>query len=71
LELWHKILTTAYLITNDGDYNTLITTFQHYNVRWRLITPDKFSASRLIKTIWGDILNLQDIKYKIQKALIS
>jgi len=68
-EFCNQKLTKAYLITNDWDYNSLIEFFVSNNIRWKLITPDSKSASKNIKSISGWILDLQDIKSKIQKKL--
>ena len=67
LELKDRIVSTAYLVTNDGGYNTLIMTLQNYNVWWCLLTPDWYIASRLLKRCQVKIINMQDIKSKIQK----
>ncbi len=59
-------LSKAYLVTNDGDYNTLIEVFQDYWVWWKLITPDINTASKLLKRITRPI-DIDDIKNRIQK----
>jgi uncharacterized LabA/DUF88 family protein len=60
-------LSKAYLITNDGDYNTLIQFFIDEWVLWWLILSDRKSASYLIKKLNKTILDIQDIQSKIQK----
>jgi uncharacterized LabA/DUF88 family protein len=56
-----------YLMTNDGDYNTLIEVFQKHTMWWKLFTPDIKTASKMIKNLAGQTIDLQDIKERIQK----
>lgn len=65
LDLCRRGLEKAYLITNDGDYNTLMKTFIEEWVFGGLIVSDDKSASKLIKKFNRTILSLQDIKSKI------
>lgn len=52
-DICEEWLQKAYLITNDGDYNTLIHTFKQRWVFGYLITPDSKTASHLIKRAAG------------------
>ena len=61
-------LSKAYLITNDGDYNTLIQTCIDEGVFGWLVVADRQTASHLIKKFKKTILDIQDIKVKIQKT---
>lgn len=65
LDLRRESLQEAYLITNDGDYNSLMKVLIQEWVFAGLIVPDRRSASRLIKDFNRTILDLQEIKTKI------
>ncbi len=60
-------LTQVYLVTNDGDYNTLVRTFIDHNVFAWLIAPDASNISKLLTRLVKDIIDLQRIKHIIQK----
>ena len=60
-------LTQVYLVTNDGDYNTLVKTFIDHNVFAWLIAPDASNISKLLTRLVKDIIDLQRIKHIIQK----
>lgn len=68
LDLCRNWLEKAYLITNDGDYNTLVQTFMDEWVLWWLIAPCEKTTSKLLKEMRCIILDLQDVKSKIQKT---
>ncbi|HMY80525.1 MAG TPA: NYN domain-containing protein [Candidatus Absconditabacterales bacterium] len=68
LDFYEGGLTKTYLITNDGDYNTLIKMCQQKGIRGKLFTPDIHTASTLLKKIDNPI-DINDIKHKIQKNL--
>lgn len=67
LDFCRNWLQKAYVVTNDGDYNTLIDILQQENVFWWLILPDAYSASHLIKRLAKDFIDIQRIKHIIQK----
>ena len=65
-DICEEWLTKAYLITNDGDYNTLVDVFQHRWVFGYLMVPDFASASRLLKkSAWWYVQDIQRIKHII------
>lgn len=66
-DLWKHGLEKAYLVTNDGDYNTLIQTLIDEWVFGWLLAPDAKTASRLITQISWTIVDIQRIKHLIQK----
>lgn len=66
-DLTDATLTEAYLMTNDGDYNTLIKTFQEYRVWGRLITPDIRTASKALTRIVQDPIDLQYLRKLVEK----
>lgn len=67
IDLYEWWLTKIYLITNDGDYNTLIKVCQQKWIRGKLFTPDIHTASTLLKRLDNPI-DINDIKHKIQKT---
>jgi hypothetical protein len=64
---WWKT-STAYLMTNDWDYNTLVKTFIEHWVWWTLISPDANTLSKLLTRLSKDIVDLQRVKHLIQKS---
>lgn len=66
-DLTDATLTEAYLMTNDGDYNTLIKTFQEYRVWGRLIAPDIRTASKALTRIVQDPIDLQYLRKLVEK----
>ena len=66
-DLTSWVLTQAFLVTNDGDYNTLVKTFIKHGVFAKLIVPDSATVSKLLTRLVRDIVDLQRIKHIIQK----
>lgn len=66
-DLWKNNLQVAYLVTNDGDYNSLIKKLIEEKVFGGLIVPDRKTASRLIKKFNRTILDIQEIRAKVKK----
>ena len=67
LEMKDSVIEKGYIVTNDGDYNTLVSTMKSYGVFWELLLPNIKTASRLLKKECVRMIDLQDIKHKIQK----
>jgi hypothetical protein len=67
-ELTWWLTSTAYLMTNDWDYNTLVKTFIEHWVWWTLISPDVSTVSKLLTRLSKDIVDLQRVKHLIQKS---
>ena len=62
-------LVKAYIMTNDGDYNSLIDYLYDHHVWGGLFAPDIKTASRMIKNSKSyPIIDLQDIQEKIKKS---
>ena len=56
----------AYLITNDGDYNTLVDVFKYRWVFGSLIAPDYNTTSKLLKqAAWSLVQDMQRLKHLI------
>jgi uncharacterized LabA/DUF88 family protein len=65
LEWW---MSQAYLVTGDGDYNTLVDLLRQRNALWRVLIPHRDKASKLLKKSAGPHIQiLQDLKYLIEK----
>lgn len=61
-------LTCAYLISSDGDYNTLVDFFRDKQILGRVLIPTRKSASKLLKqAAQSDIQSLEDLHYFLQK----
>ena len=68
LDLLEWELTSAYLVTGDGDYNTLVDLLKKRNKLGRVLIPHRDKASKLLKkSAWPDVQVLEDIRYFIQK----
>ena len=68
LDLFEGNLSEAYLVTGDGDYNTLVKLLKDRKLLWKVFIPNKDKSSKLIrKAAWSDIITLESIKYFIQK----
>jgi len=68
LDLCEQWLVTAYLVTWDGDYNTLVHLLRERWVLGRVLIPHRDKASKLLKkAAWPDIQVLEDIRYFIEK----
>jgi uncharacterized LabA/DUF88 family protein len=72
-EIKDWILKRAFLVTNDWDYNSLIKSFQEYNVFGWLISPDWRTVSKLLTRISKDIIDLQRARHLLEnkKTLLS
>ena len=67
-DLFEEWLTKAIIVTNDGDYNTLVDILKQRNVFDRLILPDGVTASRQLKQSAGwYIQDIQSIRHLIEK----
>jgi len=65
LEWW---LIKAYLVTWDGDYNTLVDLFREREALWRVLIPHRNKASKLLKkSAWPHVQVLEDIRFFIEK----
>lgn len=68
LDMLEGSLESAYLVTGDGDYNTLVTLLYK---RWKLgrvLIPHRDKASKLLKKAAGPhVQSLSDIRYFIEK----
>lgn len=61
-------LTKAYLVSGDGDYNTLVHFFRQRGVLGRVLIPHREKASKLLKkATWPDIQVLEDLRFFIEK----
>lgn len=68
IDFYDSWLHQAYLITNDGDYNSLIDFFKHRNIFWGLITGNFQTAGRLLRKAAGKhIRDIQRIKHLIEE----
>lgn len=68
LDMLEWTLSCAYLVTGDGDYNTLVTLLYQRNKLWRVLIPHKDKASKLLKKAAGPhVQSLADIRYFIEK----
>ncbi len=66
-DLQEQSLVSAYLISNDGDYNTLLKVWKEQWIFGWLIVPDAKTASHMTTKIAKDFLDLQRIKHLIMK----
>ena len=65
VEWW---LTKAYLVSGDGDYNTLVKFWRERGVLGRVLIPHRDKASKLLKkAAWPDIQVLEDVRFFIEK----
>lgn len=70
LDLLEGELSSAYLVTGDGDYNTLVDLLKKRNKLWRVLIPHRDKASKLLKkSAWPDVQVLEDIRYFIEKKV--
>ena len=68
LDLFEWNLSQAYLVTWDGDYNTLVNLLKNRNMLWKVFIPNKNKSSKLLrKSAWSSIITLESIKYFIEK----
>ena len=67
LDMCEEWLKSAYIVTNDGDYNTLINLCKERYVLGWLITPDAVKASKMLTKIAWDIIDMQEIRQYIEK----
>jgi len=68
LDLFEWKLTKAYIVSWDGDYNTLVDLLKVRWILWKVFIPNKKKSSKLIrKSAWSDIITLESIKYFIEK----
>jgi hypothetical protein len=68
LDLCERWLIKAYLVTWDGDYNTLVDLFRKRDVLWRVMIPQKRKASKLLKkSAWSSIQTLEDLRFFLEK----
>lgn len=68
LDLFECGLHQAYIMTNDGDYNTLVDLLVDRGKLWHIITPNHKEASRLLKqSAWWRIQDVQRIKHLVEK----
>ena len=67
LDMCEEWLRSAYIVTNDGDYNTLIKICKDRRVLWWLITPDAVKASKILTKIAWDIIDMQEIRKYIER----
>lgn len=68
LDMLEWNLQKAYLVTGDGDYNTLVTLLLQREKLWRVIIPHRDKASKLLKkAAWPHIQSLSEIQYFIEK----
>jgi predicted NAD/FAD-binding protein len=60
-------LQLAYLVTWDGDYNTLVHLFRERNVFGRVLIPHRDKASKLLKKAAGQHIQvLEELRYFIE-----
>jgi hypothetical protein len=72
IDSYDKDLQQAYLITNDGDYNSLVDFFKSKNIFWGLITGNFQTAGRLLRKSAGkDIWDIQRIRHLIEKKALA
>ena len=72
LDIFEWGLIKAYLVTWDGDYNSLVSLLKTRNMLWRVLIPNRKKASKLLKkSAWADIQILEDIRYFIEKTKSS
>ncbi len=70
LDMFEWDLKTAYLITWDGDYNTLVDLLKARDKFGRVFIPHPKKASKLLKKSAGPhIQTLEDIRYFIEKRV--
>ena len=68
LDLVELNLKSAYLVTGDGDYNTLVDLFRKRDCLWRVLIPHRDKASKLLKkSAWPHIQVLEDLRFFIEK----
>lgn len=67
LDMCEEWLTSAYVVTNDGDFNTLIKLCKERHILWWLITPDAVKASKMLTKIAWDIIDMQRLRYILEK----
>lgn len=67
-DLFEEWLDKAIIISNDGDYNTLIDVLMQRNAFDRLMVVDYTSASKqLRRSAWPHLQDIQRIKHLIEK----
>lgn len=72
LDTFEWWLLKVYLITWDGDYNTLVYFLKNRQLLWRVLIPNKNKASKLLKkSAWPDIQTLEDLKFLIEKKSLD
>ena len=60
-----------YLLTGDGDYNSLVDLFKKRGKLGRVLIPNRKQASKLLKKSAGpDIQSLEDLRYFLEKRKI-
>jgi uncharacterized LabA/DUF88 family protein len=68
LDLTEWWLDLGYLVTWDGDYNTLVDLLRKRKSLWRVLIPHRTKASKLLKkSAWSNVQVLEDIRYFIEK----
>lgn len=67
-DVYEKTVSKAYIVTWDGDYNSLIDFWIEKQIFWRAILPGiKNSSKLLMKSAKKDILDLIPLQKKLQK----
>lgn len=65
VEWW---LSKAYLVSGDGDYNTLVDFWRERKALGRVLIPHREKASKLLKkSAWADVQVLEDSRFFIEK----
>lgn len=71
LDLLEWGLEKMYLLTGDGDYNSLVDLFKKREKLGRVLIPNRQQASKLLKkSAWPDIQALEDLRFFLEKRKI-
>ncbi len=67
-DICEEWLAIAHVVTNDGDYNSLLKSCKERGVLWHLIVPDASKASKLLVNLISHLIDIQDIRHHVEKT---